>query len=527
MSMNAKRLLSCIPLYRRVTQKKVINPSRRKGRPFLRFVVVASSALAGLPTAPSLSAAPLPAVAAPQVKVAASCDTACKLFNDSATLLQQSPSPFASPIGGHAETSVIIWNNQYFMYYRTFVSPSGATCFVPQGIAMATSADSGRTWASVNGGRPLPALQTVQQGQSCSQDDTVESTSVYAPDVIADGSRLVMVFEQRDHKPNYYGPGQGRSLHSVRHVTSIDGRNWSNSTRILKEGAVGAWDDEVGTPDIEKDGTGYILTFHGHDSTGRLKQGRAMVHLGALVEDYTGPRSKFVLSSTPAWANYGMGMGDMTREADGYWYMVFEAFSGASGACGRTDTRTAVGIARSTDARNWTVRGAPLLYGRDGKSCGWDMPAWQNLGGIRSIVTPNDPPEGAALVRWNVLNKVAPVAVTSGSQLRQNQYLPANAPLYSSDGKARLVMQADGNLVLYRVSDGFVIWASDTNGSGAVRAYMQYDGNLVLQRSDASPVRASATEGRPGATLVVLSNRIYISAYGTTVWQRPQPARGM
>ncbi|HEX5996299.1 MAG TPA: hypothetical protein VFY84_14250 [Jiangellales bacterium] len=220
--------------------------------------------------------------------------------------------------------------------------------------------------------------------------------------MIADGSRLVMAFEQRDHDPDYFGPGQGRSLHSIRYVTSTDGRSWSNSTLILRPGAVGAWDDEVGTPDIEKDGNGFILTFHGHDSSGRLKQTRGVVRLGALNSEYTGARPKIILSSTPNWANYGVGMADMTREPDGHWYIVFEAFSGASGSCGRTDTTTTVGIARSADAQTWSVRQAPLISGRDGLSCGWDMPSWQILGRIRSIVTPNDPPEAAGLVRWDI-----------------------------------------------------------------------------------------------------------------------------
>lgn len=458
---------------------------------------------------------------------AAACDTACKLFNDTAALSAPSTTPFRSPIKAHAETSAILWNGNYYMYYRTFISPSGAQCGMAQGIARAVSTDSGQTWTPVNGGRPIPALQTVQQGQSCTEDSRVASTSVYAPDVIADGSRLVMAFEQRDWNPNYFGPGQGRALHSVRYVTSTDGVNWSGSTRVLKEGNVGAWDDEVGTPDIEKDGSGYIITFHAHDSTRRLKQTRAMVRLNSLVQDYNGTRNPFALSSTPSWANYGIGMGDMTREPDGYWYMVFEAFSGATGACGRTDTATAVGIARSTDARNWTVRGAPLLKSRDGLSCGYDMPAWQNLGSVRSIVTPNDPPEDRALVRWNVVNKVAPVQITSGSTLKPNQFLPAGAQLVSADNRARLVMQGDGNLVLYRIPDNYVLWASDTNGSGANRAYMQYDGNLVLLRANGSPVRGTATDAHPGATLTVYADRVTIYQDGWTIWQRVTPSRGM
>jgi hypothetical protein len=333
------------------------------------------------------------------------CGPGCRLFNNTAALRQSSSSPFPAAIGSHAESSSVVWNGQYLMYYRTFISPAGATCSIPQGVAMATSSDRGGTWTPVNGGRPLSALQTVQDGQSCSLDDSVQSTWVYSPDVIADGSRLVMAFEQRDHNPNYFGPGKGRSLHSIRYVTSTDGSNWSNSTLVLSPGAVGAWDDEIGTPDLEKDGTGYLLTFHGHDSTGGLKQTRATVRFDALAGEYTGVREKINLSPNPDWANFGLGMADMTREQDGYWYMVFEAFSGASGACGRTDTTTVVGIARSADAQTWSVRQAPLIYGRDGLSCGYDMPAWQILGSAQGIVTPNDPPEGASLVRWDIVDR--------------------------------------------------------------------------------------------------------------------------
>jgi hypothetical protein len=330
------------------------------------------------------------------------CQVACKLFDDSAVLLKPTRAPFPDAIGSHAESTSVVWNGQYLMYYRTFVSPAGTTCSIPQGVALATSDDGGGTWTPVNEGRPLPALETVQEGQSCGFDDSVRSTWVYAPDVVADGSRLVLAFEQRDHEPDYFGPGRGRSLHSIRYVSSADGRSWSTSRLILRPGAVGAWDDEVGTPDIEKAGTGFLLTFHGHDSSGRLKQTRGVVRLDTLDDEYRGARRKIRLLSTPDWANYGVGMADMTREPDGYWYIVFEAFAGASGSCGRTDTRTTVGIARSANALTWSVRAAPLISGRDGLSCGWDMPSWQILGSVRSIVTPDDPPEGASLVRWDI-----------------------------------------------------------------------------------------------------------------------------
>jgi hypothetical protein len=334
------------------------------------------------------------------------CGAACKLFNNTATLTSRpTRSPFPDIMGNHAETSTVIWNGQPLMYYRTFISPTGTTCLIPQGVAMATTKDGGGTWTPANGGRPIPAVQTVQDGQSCTFDDSVQSTWIYAPEVIVDGSRLVMVFEQRDHNPNHFGPGMGRSLHSIRYVTSTDGRSWSNSTVILQPGSVGAWDDEVGTPDLDKDGSGYVLTFHAHDSTGRLQQTRALVRFGALAGEFTGDRQRILLSPTPGWASFGVGMADLRREQDGFWYIVFEAFSGASGACGRTDTRSAVGVARSTDARIWSVRSDPLISGGDALSCGWDMPSWQILDGVRGIVTPNDPPENSGLVRWNIIDK--------------------------------------------------------------------------------------------------------------------------
>ena len=76
------------------------------------------------------------------------CGVGCKLFNNTATLSKQSPSPFRDPMAGHAETTSVFWNAQYFMYYRTFISPAGTTCTIPQGVAMATSADRGSTWTA-------------------------------------------------------------------------------------------------------------------------------------------------------------------------------------------------------------------------------------------------------------------------------------------------------------------------------------------------------------------------------------------
>ena len=48
-----------------------------------------------------------------------------------------------------------------------------------------------------------------------------------------------------------------------------------------------------------------------------------------------------------------------------------------------------------------------------------------------------------------------------------------------SGGNARMVMQGDGNLVLYGPNYS-VVWMSGTNGHPGAHLVMQNDGNLVI-----------------------------------------------
>lgn len=70
-----------------------------------------------------------------------------------------------------------------------------------------------------------------------------------------------------------------------------------------------------------------------------------------------------------------------------------------------------------------------------------------------------------------------------------------------SSHTARLVMQSDGNLVIY---DEFnrARWASNTVGQGWT-ARFQTDGNLVVYTRSNRPVWASNTDGHAGSRLVV------------------------
>ncbi|MFJ5535174.1 hypothetical protein [Streptomyces sp. NPDC093261] len=56
----------------------------------------------------------------------------------------------------------------------------------------------------------------------------------------------------------------------------------------------------------------------------------------------------------------------------------------------------------------------------------------------------------------------------------------------------RLVMQTDGNLVMYRRRDGAAIWSTHTSGHPGGYALMQNDGNLVVYKSTGGPGKGGA-----------------------------------
>ena len=109
---------------------------------------------------------------------------------------------------------------------------------------------------------------------------------------------------------------------------------------------------------------------------------------------------------------------------------------------------------------------------------------------------------------------------TTGScgEFAANVSLTANQSLASCNGDYSLIMQGDGNLVLYQ--GGTALWASNTVGSGADEAILQGDGNFVLYTSSGTPVWASNTAGNAGAYLSVQNdgNVVVYSASGAALW---------
>ena len=64
---------------------------------------------------------------------------------------------------------------------------------------------------------------------------------------------------------------------------------------------------------------------------------------------------------------------------------------------------------------------------------------------------------------------------------------------YSQNGLYILVLQDDGNVVVYRDADRHPVWSSNTSGAYITKALMQYDGNLVLYDAYNVPKWSSGT----------------------------------
>jgi hypothetical protein len=98
-------------------------------------------------------------------------------------------------------------------------------------------------------------------------------------------------------------------------------------------------------------------------------------------------------------------------------------------------------------------------------------------------------------------------------RLTEGGTLTINQTLVSNNGDYTLVMQADGNLVLYTGWPGTPspIWASNTEWlAPAMRpthAVMQNDGNFVLYNNTGVPAFATATDGHPGSYIVIQDDR--------------------
>jgi hypothetical protein len=104
-------------------------------------------------------------------------------------------------------------------------------------------------------------------------------------------------------------------------------------------------------------------------------------------------------------------------------------------------------------------------------------------------------------------------------RLNPNDDLAVIGSITSQDGGSTLVMQGDGNLVLYR-SGGKARWATGTDGQTVSQAIMQGDGNFVMYGPGGAYIWDTATDGHPGAWLIVQNdgNVVIYDPAGNPLW---------
>lgn len=107
----------------------------------------------------------------------------------------------------------------------------------------------------------------------------------------------------------------------------------------------------------------------------------------------------------------------------------------------------------------------------------------------------------SALVR----NVVQCVTLPGGTRIEKGQ------EVRSCDGRSRLVMQADGNLVIYK--DGVAMWHSLIFGATGNFAAFQTDGNFVLYRGAGTPTFSAGTVGYAGATAELQNDGNFVVTY--------------
>lgn len=117
---------------------------------------------------------------------------------------------------------------------------------------------------------------------------------------------------------------------------------------------------------------------------------------------------------------------------------------------------------------------------------------------------------------WDSHTAGMPAGPTGCGAIEPGHGLAVGQAVGSCDGQHALVLQGDGNLVLYH--GGTATWSSGTVQSGARSVVMQGDGNLVIYGASGA-LWASGTDGHGGATLAVQDDgNLVLYQGGRAIW---------
>jgi hypothetical protein len=193
-------------------------------------------------------------------------------------------------------------------------------------------------------------------------------------------------------------------------------------------------------------------------------------------------------------------------------------------------------VVYSSDGRAlWTSRsagrGAAFVAGADGNLAVVDRtghPVWTSATGRKGagrLLVQNDGNvvlyrnSGGVLWATRSIDPFpAPIPGRTPSMMRRGQALSSGQNLVSSNQRYSAVLQADGNFVVSR--PGRVLWASNSMGWSGDRMVLQADGNLVLYTNFGLRLFQTRTNGRSAAVLVLQNdgNLVLYTQTGHPLW---------
>jgi hypothetical protein len=117
-------------------------------------------------------------------------------------------------------------------------------------------------------------------------------------------------------------------------------------------------------------------------------------------------------------------------------------------------------------------------------------------------------------------NPPAPAPTRPANSLINNTTMSPGTTIKSTNQCFSLNAQSDGNLVLYRQSNGQALWDTKTYGKNVKQTIFQNDGNLVIYNTSNQAVWASNTDRRGGTRLTVQDdgNFVMYNAQNQALW---------
>ncbi|WP_342612515.1 protease pro-enzyme activation domain-containing protein [Burkholderia ambifaria] len=90
-------------------------------------------------------------------------------------------------------------------------------------------------------------------------------------------------------------------------------------------------------------------------------------------------------------------------------------------------------------------------------------------------------------------------SVSYSGGINEGTTLKPGQAVYSASRNHQLLMQGDGNLVLYNTTNGAAVWNTRTYGNAGAYAVFQNDGNFVVYSANGAVLWYSATYGQSGS----------------------------